>query len=142
VDRVQHGVVLVRAGDGQDLRVDAADGFVIGAEAAGDDDLAVSGDGLADSFQGLGAGAHEEAAGVHDHRVGGLVGRGDLVSLGAQAGDDPLGVDQRLGAAEADEADLRSARGRRVAWRRPRVAAADAAGTGMGPYIRVAPAPP
>jgi hypothetical protein len=42
VDRVQHGVVLVRAGDGQDLRVDAADGLVVGAEAAGDDDLAVA----------------------------------------------------------------------------------------------------
>jgi hypothetical protein len=47
----------------------------------------------------------DEAAGVDDDEVGALVGRRDLVALGAQLGEDALGVDQRLRAAEADEAD-------------------------------------
>ena len=51
----------------------------------------------------FGLGAVEEAAGVDDHRVGAGVAAGKLVALGAEPGQDPLAVDQRLRAAEADE---------------------------------------
>src|SRR5580704_6376774 len=49
------------------------------------------------------AGAVEEAAGIDDGEVGaGMVAR-QLVALGAQPGDDALGIDQCLRAAERNE---------------------------------------
>jgi hypothetical protein len=78
----------------------------LGAQAAGDDDLAVLGQRLADGVQAFLDGVVDEAAGVDDHQVGALEGLGGLVALGAQLGEDQLGVGQRLGAAQADEADL------------------------------------
>ena len=81
----------------------------VGAEAAGDHHLAVLGDGLADRLQQFLPGADQKAAGVDHHDIGAVVARGDLVAFGAQPGDDALGIDQRLGAAEADEADARAA---------------------------------
>ena len=109
VDGVEDGLVLVRAGDGEDVRVGRADQGRVGAEAAGDDDAAVLGQRLADRLEALGLGAVEEAAGVDDDRVGAGVVGGDRIALGAQAGQDALGIDQRLGAAEADHADARLA---------------------------------
>ena len=53
----------------------------------------------------------EEAAGVDDHHVGAVVAAGQLVALGAQVREDPLGIDQRLGAAQRDERDLRGGPG-------------------------------
>ena len=48
----------------------------------------------------------EEAAGVDQHDVGaGIIGR-HRIAVGAQLGQDPLGIDQRLRAAERDHADL------------------------------------
>ena len=102
VDRLQHRLVLVRPGDGHHLGVDARIADGVGAQAAGDDDLAVLLDRLADRLQRLGPRADQEAAGVdHDH-VGRVVGRRDRVALGPQPGDDALGIDQGLGAAEAE----------------------------------------
>ena len=74
--------------------------------AAGDDDPAVLRHRLADGVQGLLLGAVDEAAGVdHDHvRI--LVGRHDVVAVQLELGEDALRVHQRLGAAEADHADL------------------------------------
>ena len=81
------------------------------AHAAGDDDPAVLGDRLADRFEALLLGAIEEAAGVDQHDVGaGIIGR-HVIAVGAQLGQDALGVDQRLGAAERDHADLAAGRG-------------------------------
>src|SRR5690606_416649 len=40
----------------------------------------------------------------HDH-IGARIVRADLVALGAQLGQDPLGVHQRLGATQADKSD-------------------------------------
>jgi hypothetical protein len=69
MDRVEHRLVLVRAGDGEHGRMRAADVGLLGAEAAGDDDPAVLGQRLADRLEALGLGAVEEAAGVDDHRL-------------------------------------------------------------------------
>ena len=52
-------------------------------------------------------GAVEKAAGVDDHRVGAGVAARELVALGAQPGENPLAVDERLRAAERDEGDAR-----------------------------------
>ena len=49
----------------------------------------------------------DEAAGVDDDEVRAVVVRRGGVALGAQLREDALRVDQRLGAAEGDEADLR-----------------------------------
>ncbi len=103
--------VLVRTGDRQHAGVRGADAAFLDAHAAGDDDAAVLGHRLADGVQAFGLGAVEEAAGVDDDDVGALVIGGDLIAFGAQARDDALAIDQRLRAAERDEANLRCAGG-------------------------------
>src|ERR1700745_3990649 len=57
-------------------------------------------------------GAVEDPAGVHDDEVRALMLARELIALGAQARDDALGIDQRLGAAERYKADFRPARRR------------------------------
>ena len=84
----------------------------IAAHAAGDDHLAVLGQRLADRVQAFLARAVEEPAGVDDDHVGAGVGVRDLIALGAERGQDALGIDQRLRAAEADDADLGGGFGR------------------------------
>ena len=111
VHRGDYLLVLLWAGDRQDAGVHVADRVLFHAHAAGDDDLAVLGDGFADHFQGLGLGAVDETAGVDHHDVGVFVGRDDLIAFHAQLGEDALGVDQRLGASKTDEADFGSGGG-------------------------------
>ena len=101
------GLILMRAGDREHVRMARANALGLDAEAAGHDDAAILGERLADRLERLFLGAVEEAAGVHHDRVGVLVARRQLVAFGAKPGDDALGIDERLGAAQADEADLR-----------------------------------
>ena len=110
--RVHHFLRGVRAGDGQHTRVDFLDevAAVLGRlrpQAAGDDNLAVLGQRLADGVQAFLHRVVDEAAGVDDHQVRALEGLGGLVALGAQLGQDQFGIGQRFGAAQADEADFR-----------------------------------
>jgi len=98
----------MRTGDGQDRRVRLLDEILLGAEAAGDDDLAVLGQRLADRVERLLLRGVDEAAGVDDDEVGTAVGLRGLVALGAQLGEDALGIDERLRAAERDETDFRA----------------------------------
>ncbi len=104
--RADHRLVLVRAGDRQHVRMGGADTRLVDAHAAGDDDAAVARHGLADRLEALGPRAVEEAAGVDDDDVGALEGLADRVAFGGEAGDDAFRIDQRLGAAEADDADF------------------------------------
>src|SRR5262249_47207457 len=67
----------------------------------------------ADRVERLRLGAVEEAAGIDDDEVRALVRTRELVALGAQPRDDALGIDQRLRAAERDEAHLGGGRGLR-----------------------------
>ncbi len=90
VDGVEHGLVLVRAGDGEDLWMRAGDVFGFGPQTAGDDDTAVFTQCLADGLKAFGLGAVEKAAGVDDHRIGALVIGRDGIALGAQARQDAL----------------------------------------------------
>src|SRR5262249_6526228 len=51
-------------------------------------------------------GAVEKAAGIDDDEVGAVMLARKLVALGAQPGDDPLGIHQRLGAPKRNKADF------------------------------------
>ena len=114
VHRADHLLVGVRAGDLEHARVAREDALGLRAEAAGDDHAPVLLERLADRVERLIDRRVDEAAGVDHHEIGRLVGRGDLVAFRAQLREDALGIDQRLRAAEADEADpRRPARGAR-----------------------------
>ncbi len=99
-------LVLVRPGDGEDAGVRLPDAPLLHAHAAGDDDAAVLGHGLADGLQAFGLGGVEEAAGVDHHHVGARVVGRDQIAFRAQLGEDAFRIDERLGAAQRDEADL------------------------------------
>src|SRR5690606_17598945 len=102
-DRTHHALDVGLAGDGQDLRVALHDLLRPLAEAARDDDLARLGQRLADRFQRLLDGGRDEAAGVHDDELGVLVAAHELVTVGPEAAEDALAVDERLRAPQADE---------------------------------------
>jgi hypothetical protein len=105
VHRAHDLLVGLGTGDTQHVRVFLQDALGPGAQAAGDQHLAVSRHRLADGLEGLVHGLVDEATGVHDHQVGILVGLDRLVALRAQARQEALGVHERLGAAQADESD-------------------------------------
>ncbi len=105
VDRVHHLLVLLRPGDREHAGVGASNHLGLYAEAAGDDDLAVLGHGLADGLQGLLDGVVDETAGVHHHQIGVVVAADHVIALHPELGEDTLGIHQRLGAAEADKTD-------------------------------------
>ena len=105
VHLLNHRLILMRAGDGEHAWMRGADAVGLDAKAAGDDDLAVLGQGFADRRKQLLLGAIEKAASVDHHGVGALIARRQLVAFGAQLGDDALRIDQRLGAAQADKAN-------------------------------------
>src|SRR4051794_35832014 len=104
--------VLLRAGDGEHLREAVRNRLGLGPHAAGDDHLAVLGQGLANGPKRLLLGAVEKPAGVDDDEISAVVLARELVALGAQARNDALGIDQRFRAAERDKADFRPARRR------------------------------
>src|SRR3546814_7559625 len=95
------------------------------SDVCSSDLLAVLGHRLADRVQRLGHRRIDEAAGVHHHHVGVVVAGRQLVAFDPQLGEDALGIDQRLGAAEADETDLGWGRGHGL---RARETAADYSG--------------
>ena len=78
----------------------------VGAQAAGDDDLAVLGQRLADGVERLLPGLVDEAAGVDHHQIRAGVAVGQRIAAAAQLGQDAFGIHQRLGTAKADKTDL------------------------------------
>ena len=105
VYRAHHRFVGLRPGDGEYVRAMAADDFRFDAEAAGDNHFAVLAEGFADGVERFGDGFVDKAAGIDDDEIGVVVAVGDGVAVGADLGEDALGIDQRFRAAEADEAD-------------------------------------
>ena len=105
VDRVQHLLVLLGAGDGQHRGMRAGDIVRLGPEAAGDDHPSVLGQRLADRLEAFGLGAVQKAAGVDDDRLRAAIVGADGITLGPQARQDALAVDQGFRTAEADHAD-------------------------------------
>ncbi len=96
---LQHLVRRVRPGDRQHARVRLADERFLRPQTTGDDHLAVFRQGLADRVERLLDRRVDEAAGVDHHEVRPFVRRRDEVALGAQLGDDLLGIDQGFRAA-------------------------------------------
>ena len=96
------------AADAQHFGVTGANGFRVlaTAHAAGDQHPAVFADGFSNRFEALLLGGIDEPAGIDDDHSRVLVVRRNFVSLYAELGQDPLGVDQRFGATQRDEADL------------------------------------
>ena len=90
VHRADHGLVLLRAGDGENAGMGLADALGLDAEAARDDHPPVLLQRLADRGQGLGLGAVQKTAGVDDHRIGVAVVARQAVALGTEARDDAL----------------------------------------------------
>ena len=70
VHRAHHFVGGVRAGDGQHARMGFPDDIALGAEAAGDDHLAVFGQRFADRIERFLDRGVDEAAGVDDDQIG------------------------------------------------------------------------
>ena len=81
--------------------------MLISTETTGNDDPAVSVQGLADRLERFLFGLVDKAAGIHDDQRRVFIGRRDVVTLETKLCEDPLGIDQCLGAAEADETDTR-----------------------------------
>ncbi len=106
VHGLQHALILLRPRDREHAGIGRLDLLGLGAHAAGDDDLAVLGHRLADGAERLLLGAVEEAAGVDDNDIGAVMLACQLVALGAQPGDDALGIHQRLGASQRYKADF------------------------------------
>src|SRR4029077_10372189 len=101
--RVEAPLVLLRPGDREHAGMYGRDLLRLGAHAAGDDDLAVLGHGGADGGERFRLRAVEKAAGIDDDEIGaGMVAR-QLITLRPQPGDDALGIDQCLRAAERNE---------------------------------------
>jgi hypothetical protein len=121
VDGIDHLLILMRAGDREDVGEAGADDVGLIAHAAGDDDTAILGHCLADRLQAFFLRRVEKAARIHEDDVGaGIVGR-QAIAVGAQLGQNPFAVDKRLGAAERNHADFRLG-GERFDchdWRRP-----------------------
>ncbi len=104
---VQHLFVLMRARDGQNIRMRAGDILGLGPQTAGHDHPSVFAQRLADRLKAFGFGGIEEPAGVHDDRIrAGIVGR-DRIALGAQARQDAFAIDQGLGTAKGHHPDCR-----------------------------------
>ena len=110
VDSIDDGIVLVRPGNGEHAWKGRTNALVLDTETAGDDNAAVLSHRLTNRFQALSLRAIKEPACVHDHNVGTGVIRGSDVTLRTEPRQNPLGIDQRLRASEADETDLRRAR--------------------------------
>ena len=122
VHRVHDFLGGVRARDGEHAGVHLFDQVAaavagLGAQATGDDDLAVGRQRFADGVQAFAHGVVNEAAGVDDDQVSALESLGGFVTLGAQAGQDQFGIGQRLRAAQADKTDARRGfAGKRSRW--------------------------
>ncbi len=106
VHGIDHILILMRAGDRENRGETGADDVGFIAHAAGDDDAAIFGNRFTDGFEAFLFGAVEKAAGVDENDIGpGIIG-GHGIAIGAQPGEDAFAVDERLGTAEADHADL------------------------------------
>ena len=79
------------------------DDIRLGTEAAGDNDFAVFVERRTNGIQRFVTGRIKETAGVDDDHIGTVMLAGDFIAFGAQAGDDALGIDQCLGAAEGNK---------------------------------------
>ena len=103
-------VVGLRACDGGKIGKPLADQSRLSAHATGHDHGTARGLRLSDGVEAFLTRRVEESAGVHDDGVGVRIVADRLISLTTKPCQDPLGIHQRLGAAQADHADRAAAR--------------------------------
>ncbi len=108
MNRGHHLFIALRAGDLQHPGMLVEDFLRLRPQAARDDHPAVLGQRLADRIERLVHRRIDEAAGVHHHEIRRAVACRHLIAFGAQARENALGVDERLGAAQADKAHFGS----------------------------------
>ena len=92
--------VALRAGDLQHLRMPVENFLRLGAQATGDDHLAVLGQRFADGIQRLIHRRVDETASVNYHQIRRAIARRNFIPFSAQAGQDTFGIDQCFGAAQ------------------------------------------
>ena len=90
MDGIQDLLVLMRASDGQDAWMRAANIVFFRAQTARNDHAAILVQRLANRLKTFRLGAVEEPACIHNHRFRALVIRRDRIALGAQPRQDPL----------------------------------------------------
>ena len=111
VNGIHHFLRRVRAGDGENFRVNVAHQIIpaIGffrAQTPRDDNFAVFRQRLANRVQTFFHGIVDKAAGVHDDQIRTLEGFGGLVTFGAELGQNKFGIGQSLGATQTHKTDF------------------------------------
>ena len=107
MDDAHHLIGGMRPGDGEHRRMRFYNDVALGAEAAGDDDLAVFVECFANGVERFFHRCINKAAGVNDDQIGIFVARRNLVAFGPQLGQDTLGVGAGLWATQTDKTDSR-----------------------------------
>ena len=92
MDDIHYLISRMRSGDGKHGRVCCLDNVALGAETACNDDLAVFIQRFTDGVERLLNCGIDKAAGIDDNEVRIIVTRRDFVALGAQLGQDTLGI--------------------------------------------------
>jgi len=107
MNRGQHFVAGMRASHRQDARMPITHRVAFRAQTAGDDDFAIRPQRLANRVQRFGYCSVDKAAGIDHHQISSFIARRNAVTFSAQSSQNLFGIDQSLGAAETDKADLR-----------------------------------
>jgi hypothetical protein len=96
VDDAHHFISSMRPGHGEHRRMRLYNNVALGAEAAGDNNLAVFVERFADGVERFLHCRINKAAGIDDDQIGIFVARRNLVAFGAQLGQNALGVRRSL----------------------------------------------
>ena len=106
VNGAHHRLILMRARDRQNAGVGRANGISLDPVAAGDNHPPIFLHGLADGRKAFRLGTVKKAAGIDQHHIGiGIAGCYEI-ALGPKLGENALGIDQRLGATQRNEANF------------------------------------
>lgn len=106
MDCREHVVIRVRTCDLEYTRMSIEDALRVRAETACDDDLSVLLECFTNRVERFVDRGVDESAGIDHHQIGGVVIRRDGITFCSQLSEDALRVDERFGAAEADESDF------------------------------------
>jgi hypothetical protein len=87
--------------------VGGANGISLNPIAASDDNPAILFHGLANCRQAFSLGTVKKAAGVDEYHIGVGITRRNEIALSPKLSKNTLGIDQRLGATQRNEADFR-----------------------------------
>jgi len=107
--RLEHSFIMLRPRDREHAGMRGSDLFGLRSHAAGHDHFAIFRHRCADCGKRFRLRAVEKTAGIHDRQVGTGMFVGKFVTLGTQAGNDALGINQGFWATERDKRDARRA---------------------------------